>query len=156
MLPVEDVQSYPRPPLCEPVPHEVVARFAGTEIYRGTDALRVCETHHAPTYYLPIDALPAGLLTPVPGRSFCEWKGVAAYFDLTWSGQSAARAAWTYPQLSARFAQLKDHVAIYAHALDRASVGGLVVTPQPGDFYGGWVTENLTGIVKGGPGTEGW
>jgi hypothetical protein len=30
------------------------------------------------------------------------------------------------------------------------------VTPQPGRFYGGWITSNVAGPFKGGPGTRGW
>ena len=35
-------------------------------------------------------------------------------------------------------------------------VDGELVKPQPGDFYGGWVTSEIVGKVKGGPGTWGW
>ncbi|MGR3436741.1 MAG: DUF427 domain-containing protein [Shimia sp.] len=154
-LPAEDVQSYPRPPALETVPQEVVVVLGGQEIVRTTSALRVLETHHAPTYYLPPDAIAAEML-PVPGGSHCEWKGRAAYWTLRAGGATAPRAAWSYARPTARFAALRDHLAIYAHAMEGITVGGVAVTPQPGDFYGGWVTPNLTGIVKGGPGTEGW
>ena len=134
----------------------MTADFAGETICDTDRALRVLETHHAPTYYLPVDALPDGLLVSVPGRSICEWKGAAAYYDLVSGDTRAVRAAWGYPSPVSDFAALKDHVAIYPAALDAATVDGLPVTPQPGDFYGGWVTPNLDGTVKGGPGTEGW
>jgi len=31
-----------------------------------------------------------------------------------------------------------------------------VVTPQPGAYYGGWITEEIEGPFKGEPGSEGW
>jgi hypothetical protein len=35
-------------------------------------------------------------------------------------------------------------------------VDGERVLPQPGDFYGGWVTHEIVGPFKGDPGTRGW
>lgn len=155
MLPVEDVQGYPRPPALEPVPHRVEVWLGGTLIVSTTDALRVLETHHAPTYYVPRDAVRAEV-TRAPGASFCEWKGAARYWTLAAGGRTAPRSAWDYPTPTPGFAALAGHLAIYAHAMDACRVGGTAVEAQPGDFYGGWVTPNLRGIVKGGPGTEGW
>lgn len=154
-LPRENVQSYPRPPRLEPVPQEIVAHLGGVEILRTTAALRVLETHHAPTYYIPRAAISAAM-TEAPGRSFCEWKGQARYWSLRAGGVTAQRSAWDYPAPTPRFSELLDHIAIYAHALDSVRVGGNPVRPQPGNFYGGWVTDNLEGTVKGAPGTEGW
>jgi uncharacterized protein (DUF427 family) len=47
-------------------------------------------------------------------------------------------------------------------ALERSAHGTLCyvdgepVTPQPGGFYGGWVTSSVVGPFKGGPGSRGW
>lgn len=155
-LPVENVQDYPRPPALEPVPQTVTIRLGGREIARTDAALRVLETHHAPTYYLPPDAFHGARLTPARGSSLCEWKGRAVYWDVVAEQVVAARAAWSYPDPTDRFAALRDHVAVYPGLMEACHVGGIAVTPQPGDFYGGWVTPNLAGIVKGGPGTLGW
>ena len=154
-LPRETVQDYPRPPALEPVPQELRVVFGGQEIVRTGRALRVLETHHAPTYYIPPEDV-ADVLTPARGSSLCEWKGRAAYWDMTAGGRIARRAAWSYPAPTARFAALRDYLAFYAGQMDACYVGETRVLPQPGDFYGGWVTPNLDGIVKGGPGTLGW
>jgi len=154
-LPNENVQDYPRPPALEPCSAEILVWFGGAEIIRTSNALRVFETHHAPTYYIPISDVRAEL-TPTPGASFCEWKGRARYFDIATGGKIARRAAWEYPNPTDGFRAIVGHIALYASTMDRCEVGGMAVAPQPGDFYGGWVTANLTGIVKGGPGTEGW
>ena len=95
-------------------------------------------------------------LRAAAGRSLCEWKGVAAYWDVAAGGVTAPRAAWSYPRPTRAFAALKDHIALYAGSMEACYVGEERVLPQPGDFYGGWVTGNLDGIVKGGPGTRGW
>ncbi|MBN2629736.1 MAG: DUF427 domain-containing protein [Rhodobacteraceae bacterium] len=154
-LPRENVQSYPRPPALEPVAQRIVIRHGGVLVAETTRALRVLETHHAPTYYLPPQDV-AAILHPVPGSSFCEWKGVARYFDVLAGGTTARRAAWAYDQPTPRFAALAGHIAFYAGRMDEAWVGDLRVVPQPGDFYGGWVTLNLDGQIKGAPGTRHW
>ena len=155
-LGAEDVQAYPRPPALEPVPQRVTVLCGGRMLAETRAALRVLETHHAPTYYLPREAFADGALASSGRRSFCEWKGRARYFDLDFGGRRVAEAAWDYPDPTPDFLALRGHVAIYAGAVDAAWVGDARVVPQPGDFYGGWVTPNLTGIVKGAAGTEGW
>ena len=155
-LPPEDVQSYPRPPRLEPVPQRVRVVVAGEVIVDTGAAWRVCETHHPPTYYLPLEGLLAEALRPAGGGSLCEWKGRAVYFDLDWRGVRVPRAGWSYPDPTPAFAPIRGHVALYARALEAAWVGEAPVSPQPGGFYGGWVTPNLRGRIKGAPGTEWW
>ena len=154
-LPRENVQHYPRPPLVEPSGVRLRATLGGAVVFDTDAGWRVCETHHAPTYYIPPAAI-AARLTPCPGASFCEWKGQAQYFDVTAGGVTRRKAAWAYPSPTGRFEGIAGYLAFYPGMLEAAWVDDLPVTPQPGDFYGGWVTENLDGIVKGGPGTLGW
>lgn len=154
-LPQEDVQSYPRPAIAEPSSHRIQITLGGALIVDTSRAIRVLETHHAPTYYVPPDDVTADL-SAVGGRSFCEWKGVAHYFDVISGKHHARRAAWTYPKPTGQFTALAGYIAFYASKMERCSVAGVLVEPQKGDFYGGWITPNLTGIVKGGPGTEHW
>lgn len=120
-----------------------------------TRALRVLETHHAPTYYLPPDDITAQLRSAT-GASFCEWKGNARYFDVIVDGATALRAAWAYDRPTSAFVALAGYVAFYAGQMDEVWVGDLRATPQPGGFYGGWVTANLDGWIKGTPGTNHW
>lgn len=151
----ENVQSYPRPPRLEPVPQRILIRLGGTVVADTTQAIRVLETHHAPTYYLPPSEIGA-ILIPASGGSFCEWKGAARYFDVRAGDVTAPRAAWTYEKPTARFAEIAGYIAFYAALMDEIWVGDLKVIPQPGNFYGGWVTPNLEGQIKGAPGTEHW
>ncbi|MHA3977083.1 DUF427 domain-containing protein [Halovulum sp. GXIMD14794] len=154
-LPVENVQGYPRPPTLEQVPQRLRVFLGGGLVAETIHAYRVLETHHAPTYYLPPGDVHA-TLTSAPGRSICEWKGTAEYLDVTLNGVAAPRAAWSYVRPTAGYASLAGHIAFYAALMDDCFVGDTRVTPQPGDFYGGWVTENLRGRIKGAAGTEHW
>jgi len=156
MLPRENVQDYPRPPALEPVAEVLRVVFGGVEVVRTGAGYRVLETHHPPTYYFPPGDVLAGALVPAKGRSVCEWKGRAAYFDVVAGGCTAERAAWAYPDPTRAFGTIAGYVAFYPGAMEACYVGSQRVRPQPGDFYGGWVTDNLDGIVKGGPGTLHW
>jgi uncharacterized protein (DUF427 family) len=119
-------------------------------------ALRLLETSHPPTYYIPRKDVRTVLLFPAQGGSFCEWKGSARYYTVRVGEVVAVRAAWSYPDPLPRFAALKDHIAFYASAVERCTVDGETVRPQPGGFYGGWITDDLAGPFKGSPGSAGW
>ena len=152
----ERVADYPRPPRMEPVPQRIRIVLGGETIASTTAAWRVLETTHPPTYYLPPDAFIAGAITPSARTSFCEWKGRADYVDITGGGRTVRDAGWLYPQPTPAFAALRGHLAVYAGPMDACFVGEEQVTPQPGGFYGGWVTANLVGPFKGAPGTGAW
>jgi uncharacterized protein (DUF427 family) len=152
----ESVWDYPRPPTVEREHRRITVTFGGSVICDTTAAWRVLETSHPPTYYLPVAHFAAGSLRLGEGSSFCEWKGWARYLDICAGDLRATGAAWTYPRPNTAFAVLVDHVALYCAAVDRCTVGGEVVAPQPGGFYGGWVTSWVTGPFKGGSGTAGW
>jgi uncharacterized protein (DUF427 family) len=152
----ESVWDYPRPPRVEPTSAVVEVILGGVTVVRTNRSLRVLETSHPPTYYLPVADFPPGSLRPAAGQSFCEWKGVAAYFDVVTGSTVAARAAWGYPQPGPAFRELLDHVAVYPSAMDACTVDGELVIAQPGDFYGGWITSRVVGPFKGGPGSRSW
>lgn len=156
VLPVENVQDYPRPPALQPVAQRLTVVLGGQTVADTLAGFRVLETHHAPTYYIPTEDIADGVLRAAGGGSVCEWKGRAAYFDVTGGGIVRHRAAWSYPSPTPGFRPIAGYVAFYAGQMDRCMVGDTPVLPQAGDFYGGWVTPNLTGRVKGAPGTEFW
>jgi uncharacterized protein (DUF427 family) len=155
----ESVWDYPRPPRLERTAAEVVVVLGGEEIARTTldlPAVRILETSHPPTYYLPRRAFVPGSLRTARGGSYCEWKGAASYLDVIGGDVVAPRAGWYYPVPTAPYAAIVDHVALYPALMDRCTVDGEVVTPQPGGFYGGWVTSTVVGPFKGAPGTMDW
>jgi uncharacterized protein (DUF427 family) len=153
---MEDVWSYPRPPALQPVALAVRIVFAGKTIAETAAAWRVLETSHPPVYYLPPEAFHGSDLESAPGRSFCEWKGEAVYWSIRVGQKIARRAAWSYPEPVPAYAAIRDHLAVYAGAMDACFVGDEAVTPQPGGFYGGWITRDLKGPFKGVPGSMGW
>jgi uncharacterized protein (DUF427 family) len=152
----ESVWDYPRPPRVEASREVVEVVLGDVVVARTTQALRVLETSHPPTYYLPETSFAAGVLRPAAGTTYCEFKGTATYFDLVTPDRTAARAAWTYRQPSPGFEALAGHVALMPGQVDRCTVDGEVVVPQAGGFYGGWITSRVVGPFKGEPGTRGW
>lgn len=152
----ESVWDYPRPPRVEPDGRLVRVEFAGVAVAETRRALRVLETASPPTFYLPAADVRTDLLEPEARETFCEWKGVALYWTLRVGGRSAPSAAWSYPEPDPAYAALRDHLAFFAGRVDACSVDGERVRPQPGGFYGGWITREIVGPFKGEPGTERW
>jgi uncharacterized protein (DUF427 family) len=154
---VESVWDYPRPPKMEPTVRKLRVVHGGVVIAETARALRILETSHPPVYYIPRDDIAMEYLKPSSTRSsFCEFKGFASYWNLDVDGRVSADAAWSYAKPSASYAALRDYLAFYASRVDECSVDGEIAAPQPGDFYGGWITSHVAGPFKGPPGTLGW
>ena len=149
----ESVWDYPRPPRLERSPLPVAVEFNGQRIAASTATYRVLETSHPPVYYIPPGDIVPGCLQPTPRSSFCEWKGVAAYYTVVVGDRQAENAAWYYPSPTPEFAAIAHYVAFYPSRMDACYVDGEQVKAQPGDFYGGWVTSKIVGPFKGDPGT---
>ena len=152
----ESVWDFPRPPRLERSPRRIRALAGGVALADSVRALRVLETSHPPTYYLPPEDARMDLLVPAEGSSHCEWKGRATYYDAVVEGRRYERVAWAYPQPTPAFAQLAHHLAFYLPALEAGYVDEERAQPQPGGFYGGWITCDLAGPFKGVPGSWGW
>lgn len=152
----ESVWDYPRPAICERATLAIRIEFGGRVIAETHAAWRTLETSHPPTYYLPPDDIAEGVLKPSGHRTLCEWKGQARYFDVVAGERRAANAAWAYGDPTPSFAPIRGFVAFYPALMDACFVDGERVTPQPGGFYGGWVTSHVAGPFKGAPGTMGW
>lgn len=152
----ESVWDYPRPPRLEPVEKLIRVDFNGEIIAESRRAYRVLETSHPPVYYIPRADIQDAYLIPAEGTSFCEWKGSARYWSLDVQGKQSLKAAWSYESPTAVFAPIRGHLAFYAGRVDACYVAGEKVKPQPGGFYGGWITSDLEGPFKGEPGTAGW
>lgn len=155
-MPRESVWDYPRPPRLEPCPYRITVESNGETIAATTRAWRVLETSHPPTYYIPQDDIRMEFLAANSKHTYCEFKGTATYWDLCLPGRAVSDAAWSYPSPSHAFAPLRDHLAFYPNRVDACFVNGERVRPQEGGFYGGWITANLEGPFKGGPGSRGW
>ncbi|MFC4454497.1 DUF427 domain-containing protein [Deinococcus sonorensis] len=152
----ESVWSYPRPPRLEASDRRVEVWLGGVKIADTDRAYRVLETSHPPGWYLPPDAFLPGTVQPASGSSVCEWKGRATYWTLQAGGVRAEAAAWSYERPTPTFQPIAGYLSLYAGRVDEVRVDGERVTPQPGRFYGGWITQDVAGPFKGGPGSMGW
>jgi len=151
----ESVWDYPRPPRLEPDRRRVIVEADGTTIGDTRAGVRVLETAGPPVFYLPFDDVDRSVLFAAVGGSVCEWKGVATYWSVTLADRTIERAAWSYPEPLPAFESIVDHLSFYP-TLVVCSVDGIRVEPQPGGFYGGWVTPEIVGPFKGEPGTGHW
>ena len=152
----ESVWDYPRPPRVEHRTEQVEVVFAGETVAVTVSSYRVLETSHPPVYYLPPDNVIPGCLRPSGRTSVCEFKGTAMFLTLTHKKQISVDAAWTYLTPSPGYEMLAGYVGFYPAKVEMCVVGLEPADPQPGGFYGGWITSGIVGPFKGGPGTEGW
>ncbi len=152
----ESVWDYPRPPRVEATAEHVVVVFNGVTIAETRRALRVLETSHPPAYYLPPADVRLEYFASTARRSLCEWKGRANYYAVRVGHVEKANVAWYYPAPARGYEALQNHIALYPQHMEACFVDGERVRPQPGGFYGGWITQRVVGPFKGEPGTEGW
>lgn len=152
----ESVWDYPRPPRLEDSTRHIRIVFNDTVIAESRRTKRVLETSHPPVYYLPPEDVQMAYFQPTPRSTFCEWKGQAAYYTLVVGDRRVEQGAWYYPQPTEAFLSLAHYIAVYPGKMDACYVDDERVQAQPGDFYGGWITQDIVGPFKGGQGTWGW
>lgn len=152
----ESVWDYPRPPRIEPVKKHLLIEYNGEVIAETRRGYRVLETSHPPTYCFPPDDVVRDFLVASDRISYCEWKGKARYYHLEVNGERLEDVAWYYPNPTPPFREIAGYVSFYPQPMDRCVVDGEIVIPQPGGFYGGWITSDIVGPFKGGAGTLSW
>jgi uncharacterized protein (DUF427 family) len=131
--------------------------FNGVVIAETRRALRILETSHPPVYYFPPeDVKLAQYFTASARATFCEWKGSASYYSISVGDKSIPNAAWYYARPAHPYEALAGYVAVYPGKMEACYVDGERVQAQEGDFYGGWITREIVGPFKGGPGSQGW
>lgn len=152
----ESVWDYPRPPAVEPVDAPVRIEVDGVVLAESSRAVRVLETASGPAIYLPFDDIRMDLLSPESRGTVCEWKGPWVYWTVTTEARTIPQAGWGYTDPWTGFEAIRDHLSFYPAKMDACWLGEQRVEPQPGGFYGGWVTPNIVGPMKGDPGSGGW
>jgi uncharacterized protein (DUF427 family) len=152
----ESVWDYPRPPRLEPSSRLVRVVFAGQLLAESRRALRVLETSHPPNYYIPPEDVALAFLAETASSSHCEWKGRARYYAATVGRHRVEDVAWSYPRPTTTFAALAGYLSFYPGRVDACYLDDERVMPQEGSFYGGWITSEIVGPFKGGPGSWGW
>ncbi|MBA3339084.1 MAG: DUF427 domain-containing protein, partial [Geodermatophilaceae bacterium] len=146
----------PRPPSMLPTGRHIVVTVGGEIVADTTRAWRVCETRHPPVFYVPREDIPAGVLVPGHGSSFCEYKGAATYWSVRVGDRFEPEVGWSYEHPSPAYVEMAGAVAFYPGRAEKATVDDEPVRPQAGGFYGGWITDEVVGPFKGEPGTSGW
>jgi uncharacterized protein (DUF427 family) len=152
----ESVWDFPRPAVAELITSHLKIIHSGLIIAETRRGVRTLETSHPPSYYFPREDIAMAMLTVSKNRSVCEWKGDATYFDVTVKGETFHNVAWSYERPTQPFDMLRSHIAFYAAPFDDCFVDGEKVVPQPGGFYGGWITSKVAGPFKGIPGSRFW
>lgn len=152
----ESVWDYPRPPRVEDSSKHVQVVLNGVTIADTHHARRVLETSHPPVYYIPMDDVKTEYLAPSRHRTYCEFKGAASYYSITVGEVTVPDSAWTYEHPAPGYEALRGYLAFYPQRMEACYVEGERVQAQEGDFYGGWITAEIVGPFKGGPGTTGW
>ena len=152
----ESVWDYPRPPRVEPEQRTVRVVLGNVMIASSSRAVRVLETSHPPGIYVPPSAFRPDVLIPNPRRSVCEWKGTAQYWDLRVGDETAEAAAWSYADPRPGYESIAGFISVYPGRVDACYLGEELVVAQEGDFYGGWITRDVVGPMKGGRHTQGW
>jgi uncharacterized protein (DUF427 family) len=150
----ESVWDYPRPPKLVRDGRRVKVCSVDLVVAASSSTYRVLETASPPSFYIPPQDVNWELLDSVSGTSACEWKGVAQYWKLA-TGPQTGVVGWSYPAPNPAFEKIRDYISFYPAALT-CSVAGEIVRAQPGQFYGGWITAEIVGPFKGGPGTAHW
>jgi uncharacterized protein (DUF427 family) len=145
----ESVWDYPRPPRVEPSNRLIRIVFAGETIAETRNSFRVLETSHPPVYYIPPEDVRREFLLPGDGRTLCEWKGQARYCTVLVRDRRVENAAWYYPNPRPDYEVLRDRIAFYPRPMDGCYVDGERAIPEPGTFYGGWITHDVTGPFRG-------
>lgn len=151
----QSVWDFPRPPAIERYSQRIRVRIDGVDVADTRQAIAVLETASAPGIYIPPADVDSDLLRENEIRTYCEWKGAASYYDLSVARNILPCVGWTYHTPTSRFADIVDYVSFYPARVE-CYVEGERVHPQAGGFYGGWVTANLAGPIKGAPGSGWW
>jgi len=146
----ESVWDYPRPPVIEDVNKHLEVRHNSQVIAATTSGKRVLETAGAPAYYFHSKDINRKLGEARDIVSTCEWKGLAQAITI-----DGAEIGWRYVQMFPAFKELYLWMSFYPSKVD-CYLDNQLVQAQPGGYYGGWVTNDLVGPIKGNPGSQGW
>lgn len=152
----ESVWNYPRPPKVEAFIGEIVVEFNQKIIAKTNSCFRILEKSHPPVYFIHLNDVDKSFLFKRVRDTYCPYKGTIKFYDIAVGDRMTEYAAWYLSNPLSGFEQLSDHIAFFAHKMDACFVNGERVTPQPGEFYGGWITSNIIGPYKGLPGTDNW
>lgn len=140
----ESVWDYPRPPRLETSSRRIRVVADGITLADSTRAVRVLETSHPPSWYIPREDTRSDLLTRTERSSTCEWKGAATYWTLHTSAGVRDEIAWSYEHPMPEFESIRGYLAFYPQRVDACFIDDEQVRAEGGDFYGGWLSSDVT------------
>jgi uncharacterized protein (DUF427 family) len=150
------VWDFPQSPLVEDIDQQIRVYYKGLLIANTTQSKRVLEKAHPPCYYIPMADIQMHYLKINGEISFCQYKGKASYFNLEVGTEIITDLAWTYLKPTSKYTQLTGYVAFFAGKGCDCYVGEELASPQPSEFFGGWITADIVGPFKGEDGTWDW
>ncbi len=149
----ESVWDYPRPPAIRRDNRVIEVRSDNVVIAKTVASYKIMETASPPTFYVPPEDVDLDMLVRLTGSTICEWKGAASYWAVATDINQPV--AWSYERPRARFEMIRGFLAFYPGRVE-CFIDNERVQPQPGRFYGGWITREICGPFKGEPGTGHW
>ncbi len=152
----ESVWDYPRPARLEDTDKAILVICQGIVLAETHQAKRVLETSHPPVYYIPPEDIKLEYLKETDKVTWCEWKGSCRYYDISIGEHYISPGAWRYFDPTPPFKEIQEYYGFYAGVMDACYINNELVTPQAGDFYGGWITSDIVGPFKGEVGTRWW
>ena len=154
---MESVWDYPRPPRVEPCARRAAVEVGGVTVADSANALRVLETSQAPAIYFPPADVRMELLQPVGRADVLRVEGGGRVLRHRGRGPALrGRGLDLLRSPTLATTPIRGHFAFYPQRVDRCLLGDERVEPNEGDFYGGWITSDIQGPFKGGPGSRGW
>lgn len=147
-----NVTTFPRPPVVERTTRHLQIKWHGQLIADCPpgEALWCLETHQAPTYYIPAQRIRLPLST-TPRTTFDEFRGAVTYYAMMSpinAAETVSNRIWSFQEPPKEYEQLKNHLAFFCGPWE-CFVDGERAQAPPNDFYGGWVTTDIEGLMKG-------
>lgn len=150
------VWTYPNRPAVEPEPRRLRVQVAGRTIADTTAGLRVMERCHPLLFLFPSADVDGTVLSSSDTHRECEWKGVASLQTAVVGSRVIEAAALRFDRPSPAYRQISGMFAFFCGRMDTCWVGEMQAQPQPGGYFAGWITPDVAGPFKGGPGTWAW
>lgn len=100
-----------------PLNHTVRAYSEGELLAESSNAIVMYETRLAPTIYFPVEDVCVPLSQATDHRTFCPFKGTAAYYDLQLRSGKVENSAWSYARALPESEAVEGHISFMPSVL---------------------------------------
>ena len=101
-----------------PTGERVTVSVGGRIVADTKNALTLREAGYPAVHYVPLADVDPDVLRPSDHETYCPFKGDASYYSHAVDDAELTDVIWTYQQPFDAVAEIKDHVAFYAHRVD--------------------------------------